>query len=340
MNKMLKAIVGLLVLTACVIIVFLVIWSKKGNNDEKKKDYVLLENNHIKYKYIKTYDEYLDLMDDEEISKSDDYKSYSKEDFKNNNYLFIIMPYDSCSESISNDNLVKDGNTYKLYLDVSYKCGVCPLAKKVFAYKVNKTGLKVNIYTKTIKREECDPNVSYKPMIYIYPEKDMDLNVTLGNPNNLLYTYPKYNNSWNVHVTSDGNIYDYDTKRNYYGLYWEGKDDYKLDMTKGFVVKGSETVKFLEDKLTILGLNDYEINEFIVYWIDKLEANNYNFISFRSIEDIEKSMPLYLSEKPDTIIRVMMDYKPLDSYINVEEQQLTKVERNGFTVVEWGGTGH
>ena len=75
-------------------------------------------------------------------------------------------------------------------------------------------------------------------------------------------------------------------------------------------------------------------------WIDKFEVNNYNFISFRSIEDIEKSMPLYLSEEPDTLIRVMMDYKPLDSYINVDEQQLTKVERNGFTVVEWGGTGH
>ena len=56
------------------------------------------------------------------------------------------------------------------------------------------------------------------------------------------------------------------------------------------------------------------------------------------MEEIEKSMPLSFSIQPDTLIRIMMDYKPLDSYITVKEQQLTKVERKGFTVVEWGGT--
>ena len=168
----------------------------------------------------------------------------------------------------------------------------------------------------------------------------MDLTVILGNTDNLLYTYPKYNNSWNVHVTTDSNIYDYNTGRNYYGLYWEANDNYKLDMSKGFVVKGTDTVKFLEEKLAILGLNDYEINEFIIYWIDKLENNNYNFISFRSLEDINNSMPLIISEEPDALIRVMMDYKPLNNYIEVEEQELIPVNRNGYTVVEWGGTKH
>ena len=33
-----------------------------------------------------------------------------------------------------------------------------------------------------------------------------------------------------------------------------------------------------------------------------------------------------------------MEYKPLDEKINVKEQVLEKVERNGFTVVEWGGS--
>ena len=35
-----------------------------------------------------------------------------------------------------------------------------------------------------------------------------------------------------------------------------------------------------------------------------------------------------------------MDFKGLDEPIKVKEQQLTKVERNGFTIVEWGGTYH
>ena len=33
-----------------------------------------------------------------------------------------------------------------------------------------------------------------------------------------------------------------------------------------------------------------------------------------------------------------MLYKPLNKRIDVEEQNLNGLERNGFTVVEWGGT--
>ena len=53
---------------------------------------------------------------------------------------------------------------------------------------------------------------------------------------------------------------------------------------------------------------------------------------------MDKIMPLEVSEKPDTIIRVMMDLKGLNEYRKVKEQKITKVERKGFTVVEWGGT--
>ena len=309
--------------------------SNGGNNNKTK--YTVLNNSNVAYKFIDSFDEYNDFMVDEEITKSDDYKAYGKDDFKDQTYLFIIVPYDSCSEDIINDELKKDGNTYKLYLDIAYSCGVCPPSRKVLAYKVEDNTLDVEIYTKEASRKECDPNVAYKPIIYIYPEEDMDLEVKLSNKDDLLYTYPKYNNGWNVFVSKDGNIYDYNTKRNYYALYWEGKDNYKLDMSKGFVVKGTDTVKFLEEKLSILGLNDYEINEFIIYWIDKLENNKYNFISFRDQSDM---MSLSLSKTPDTLIRVMMDYKPLDNYIEVEAQSLTKVNRTGFTVVEWGGTKH
>ena len=48
-------------------------------------------------------------------------------------------------------------------------------------------------------------------------------------------------------------------------------------------------------------------------------------------------MPLEFSINPDTLIRVVMDYKPLDKKITVKEQVLEKKERHGFTVVEWGG---
>ena len=49
-------------------------------------------------------------------------------------------------------------------------------------------------------------------------------------------------------------------------------------------------------------------------------------------------MPLEFSVEPDTIIRVLMQYKPLDNYIEVNEQKLETPERVGFVAVEWGGT--
>lgn len=49
-------------------------------------------------------------------------------------------------------------------------------------------------------------------------------------------------------------------------------------------------------------------------------------------------MPLKIMPTPDTLIRVMMEFKGLKKPINLENQKLEKVERNGYTVVEWGGT--
>ena len=56
------------------------------------------------------------------------------------------------------------------------------------------------------------------------------------------------------------------------------------------------------------------------------------------MDEINQNMPLDFSVKPDTLIRILMTYKGLDKKINVVEQKLEKVERNGFVAVEWGGT--
>ena len=49
-------------------------------------------------------------------------------------------------------------------------------------------------------------------------------------------------------------------------------------------------------------------------------------------------MPLEVTPKPDTVIRILMKYKPLNKKITIKEQQLETPTRAGFTIVEWGGT--
>ena len=48
-------------------------------------------------------------------------------------------------------------------------------------------------------------------------------------------------------------------------------------------------------------------------------------------------MPLEITPNPDNIIRILMTFKGLDNPIEVKEQELQSLVRDGFTVVEWGG---
>lgn len=185
-----------------------------------------------------------------------------------------------------------------------------------------------------------EPDVDLKPIIYLYPEKEMEVTVRLGKPENLTSSYPEYTDGWNVVAYPDGTLINKTAGTKLYSLYWEGiKDSSDLDRTIGFIVKGTDSAKFLEEKLEILGLNYKEKEEFIVYWLPKLESHEYNYIYFATEEEIEKEMPLELSIEPDTIIRVRMLFEGLDKNKEIEEQVLMPApERNGFTVVEWGGT--
>lgn len=49
-------------------------------------------------------------------------------------------------------------------------------------------------------------------------------------------------------------------------------------------------------------------------------------------------MPLSINPEPDTLIRIMMEFKGLRKPIDIEPQVLEKTERVGYTVVEWGET--
>lgn len=178
-----------------------------------------------------------------------------------------------------------------------------------------------------------------KPIIYIYPEEETDVSVKLVNEKNILHTYPKYETSWEVEAKPNGDLIDKKTGRSLYALYWEGKNyNTSQDMNEGFVVKGQDTISFLEEKLEILGLNEREANEFIIYWLPQMENNKYNYIRFESIEKINEYMPLEIEPKPDSLIRVLMLFKPLEKEIQVNEQELVTPQRTGYTVVEWGGS--
>lgn len=176
-----------------------------------------------------------------------------------------------------------------------------------------------------------------KPIIYLYPEKETKISVQLNFDGQLTHTYPKYKHGWHVSASPDGTLQDGNGKE-YYALYWEGHEHTPLSIPNGTVLKGEETIAFLEEELPKMGLNAKETNEFIIYWMPHLENNPYNLIHFSSTAYTDMAQ-LAITPKPETLIRVMMVFQPLDTPVEIEPQNLSELykERKGFTVVEWGG---
>jgi hypothetical protein len=81
-----------------------------------------------------------------------------------------------------------------------------------------------------------------------------------------------------------------------------------------------------------------EANAFIVYWLPRMQDNPYNLITFQTTAYTDAA-ELEIEPAPDTVIRVFMVWQALDAELEIPEQILPKaMAREGFTVVEWGGT--
>lgn len=185
-------------------------------------------------------------------------------------------------------------------------------------------------------QQDINDTKELKPMIYLYPEKEQRISVSLDYNGQLTHVYPSFsaNTTWQVTAKPDGTILC--NNREYYALFWEGVKEKTYKMEEGFCVKGSDTEKFLEEKLETLGLNHREINEFIVYWLPQMEDNPYNIITFQD-RAYTNDAKLTIVPKEDTMIRVFMTWYPSAKPIDIREQKLSSMKRQGFTVVEWGG---
>ena len=179
-----------------------------------------------------------------------------------------------------------------------------------------------------------------KPIIYFYPEEEMDLSVTFVYEEMLTTTYPKYDGGWNIHLKEDGTITLPGSDREYYGLYYESVPNYECTFEEGFYVTGENAATFLEEKMDYMGFTNRETDEFIMYWLPILERNGQSLVYFEETLERNEESPLVFSVTPDTLIRTVIHIKKVDAPVDIAPQQLTHVERGGFTVTEWGGLEH
>ena len=180
-----------------------------------------------------------------------------------------------------------------------------------------------------------------KPVIYLYPTEKTEIEIKLDLKGELITTFPKYEKNWEVIAEPNGQIFDKKTNRYYGSLFWDGTMDFPEEHYKyddGFIVPKEKLADFFIEKLEYIGLNNQETNEFIQYWLPILEQNKYNFIHFLVNEECNEIAILKVYPKPETVIRIYMEFYGLENYTRINEQKLSKTERKGFTLVEWGGS--
>ena len=76
-----------------------------------------------------------------------------------------------------------------------------------------------------------------------------------------------------------------------------------------------------------------------------MQNNEYNLITFEGLDsndEYNKQYELSVTDGEndlvDSQLRVFMVWQAADEYQEIEPQEFETFERDGFTVVEWGGT--
>lgn len=189
-----------------------------------------------------------------------------------------------------------------------------------------------------IRRDALPAVECGKPVIYLYPQKEMSVHVSVGLKGNMTVSEPPHGaRGWDVVAKTDGYVVNKADGQTYPNLFWEGTGVHYKTPKQGFVVAGDGVDSWLIATLAKIGFTTRESAEFREFWVPRLPKSPYLFITFVPQSDFDRDAPLLITPRPDSVSRVFMEYRPLSAPESVEALPLPKIERDGFAVVEWGG---
>ncbi|MBP7401270.1 MAG: hypothetical protein KBA30_01490 [Clostridia bacterium] len=177
----------------------------------------------------------------------------------------------------------------------------------------------------------------YKPNIYLYPESSQEVTVTFGLPALLTVTIPDYTGIWTVTAEPDGTQTDADG-REYGYLFYESETDPALfSYDQGWLVPAAERESVFRTVLGAYGFNARETEDFIDFWVSRLEPGmDYRMIP-QGTARVDAAMPVTVSPAPESVFRLWFAFEPWDGGTAPAEPAIDPIPRDGFTLVEWGG---
>lgn len=182
---------------------------------------------------------------------------------------------------------------------------------------------------------DCDTCiVLYKPNIYIYPTEIIQLSVTLSFPlgGRVISSIPEYGTGWNVTVDTNGlidNTYSY--------LFYESTQPDIWQKSHGWVIKTTELESFFKENMLDYGFNGQEIDDFIDYWIPRLDEYTFYSIYPQTETLIKEAVKLDFSKQPDNLLRLFYVVKGHNHFQNnLIEPIIDNFKREGYFATEWG----
>jgi len=189
----------------------------------------------------------------------------------------------------------------------------------------------------------CSSACIGKPVIYLYPTRQMTVSVSLKIPGEIVKSDPVYpQNGWqNIQAYPGGNLF-YNNSY-YHELFYESAVTTPIPMPEtGIVIPTKDLSQKLEEITHQLGLIQDEQQEFLNYWMPILDATHAPYIFFSVLPESEKESvdQVDISPRPDTSIAFIAYFKPLLYPVTTAPLILPQKPpvRHGFTSVEWGGT--
>lgn len=189
---------------------------------------------------------------------------------------------------------------------------------------------------------------SCKPALYLYPEKEVNLSVTVHPNGYITESIPPHGEQgWNIVAKPDGTILEHaeygvqNTEYSY--LYYEAAiKNITVPKDRGWIKTTDQFPVFFADILPKLGLNEKESQDFLDYWLPKLtsEGNRW-FITLIDEDEVNRVEPVSFSVQPDNFLRIRFYFENIDqkiiSPITAYHIPNIQYERSGFTVIDWGG---
>ncbi len=175
-----------------------------------------------------------------------------------------------------------------------------------------------------------------KPVVYLYPTTPTTVTVKVGAA--VSVSEPLYGTGWTVLAQPNGQLAT-TSGAVFPNLYWEGKGHGVYPkITQGRVVSSTNIEQELRSDLTAQGLNQTETQDFLDFWLPRMPNTPYIRLTWFNTPALNQLAPLTVSPKPDTVLRVFLDFTGQDNpSTTLTPQTLRTTQRSGFTLVEWGG---